>query len=1077
MSLWLEEELLQAVKESNATTVANLLAAGADPNAGLFRREHVLSMAVCNGSEEILDLLLKRGPIVCMKESHSDNQRSPTIWHKLRWLASALKGTVVRTGIALLAPLAMHKLAMSLSPGFLQNVGLYGSRYFWFLMHASRASLLSDADLRTRYLDWWTYTDTLSHRLKERFVRRLFRIPLPILSPSYVQSFAMPLLLRFCIDVIVVAGRSILHVVRTDDPERQRWTGNLPLSNYDGWLSPAEKVLRAVLESESVTEAMVLKLLQADTLASQPYERSEAARTLLGLAVRKCWPRLTRYLVNAGVPVDRGLSSHSYDLRWPALTEALVYVFRPQDLFIVPRTYFHGKRVLWSTDTSLRHGRVSTFAQLRRPVNTRNQAVSGSTNDVSEAASLMEMMDILRDCGADPLLTDSQGNDFLIYVIQQRWPTDAVRHLLQILKDDPDWSPGTASPVLYEAVCRQSPNLETIRLLLEAGISPESENRDEKTPLHAAAYMNDSTDALELLLDYGADPDNGGKCGLPPILRTLDDCSHEKFVCFLRNGADPNATNAEGKTVLQVVMEEASPRAFRGRLVKSLLECDSLVVFDIETQTSPAFLAAVSQPNSAGWDEKILDLLLERIPTYERQRLLNSALQIASGRNSWEHCNIFTVFYLLRVGADPVSVANGCDTLLHRICAARRLEDHEHREDMRELLSRQNLDVNASGNDKKVPLHHAVEMGNRDLVYLLLEHKADPNVKDVKGQTPLQLLCSSKSEEYTISHSQSDVQDDANDAQYCGVRGQASWRFVTRERRWNIKRSLEQEEMFQVLVEHGADITVADNRGRTLLMMACEQGNSVIAANILYLYSLGIKWLAEIFDEAECTGVTIFPFAYSNVLQRPGMERLADAVNWTDCSGKTALHFAAANGDIYTLKTLLNPQQIFRPRSNVWRSLAEAGEIHENKTMNQNLESPTEQHMIEQEIEYRRSLLGVPSFLRKHYIYMDEPKEDKLTIGGPRRGEIQNIYLPNVSVSEWELDTDEGKTLVRLEEQVDCRGRTPLHYAAEGEHLEAVKLLLKYDGIDVQARDNSGRRAIDLALDNNFYDVLNVLQD
>jgi ankyrin repeat protein len=686
----------------------------------------------------------------------------------------------------------------------------------------------------------------------------------------------------------------------------------------------------------------------------------------------------------------------------------------------------------------------------------------------------MEMMDILRDCGADPLLTDSQGYDALFYIIQQRCPTDVVRHMLQILKDDPDWSPATASPVIYEAVCCRSPNLESIRLLLEAGISPESENRDGKTLLHAAVSMQDSTDVLELLLDFGADPNNGGKCGLPPILRTLDYCSHEKFHFFLRNGADPNATNAKGKTVLQVVIEEASPRAFRGLLVESLLECDSLVVFDIETQTSPAFLAAVSQPNFAGWDEKILDLLLEKIPTYGRQRMLNSALQIASGRNYRGHCDTFTVFYLLRVGADPVSVANGSDTLLHRICAAQRLEDHEHRDDMRNLLSRQVLDINASGNDGKVPLHHAVKMGNRDLVYLLLEHKADPNVKDVEGQTPLQLLCSTKVEEFTISHSQSDVQVDADDAQYRGVRGHASWKFVTRERRWNIKRGLEQEEMFQVLLEHGADITVADNQGRTLLMMASEQGNSVIAANILY--SLGIKWLAGIDDEAECPGLPILPFSHSNGLQGPGMKLLADAINVTDCSGKTALHFAAATGDLCTLKTLLNPQQIFRPTPNLWRALAEDGESHEDKKMNTSLESPTEKRMIEQEIEYQRSL-SVPSFLRKDFIYMDEPKEVKLTIGGPRRREVKNIYFPNVSVSEWKLDTDEGETLVRLEEQVDCKGRTPLHYAADSGHLEAVKLLLKYDCIDVQARDHSGRRAIDLALDNNFYDVFNALQN
>lgn len=43
-------------------------------------------------------------------------------------------------------------------------------------------------------------------------------------------------------------------------------------------------------------------------------------------------------------------------------------------------------------------------------------------------------------------------------------------------------------------------------------------------------------------------------------------------------------------------------------------------------------------------------------------------------------------------------------------------------------------------NTKRVPFHNAVEMDNWDLVNLLLEHNADANVRDVKGQTPLELL-------------------------------------------------------------------------------------------------------------------------------------------------------------------------------------------------------------------------------------------------------------------------------------------------------------------------------------------------
>ncbi|PKX90377.1 uncharacterized protein P174DRAFT_434760 [Aspergillus novofumigatus IBT 16806] len=108
---------------------------------------------------------------------------------------------------------------------------------------------------------------------------------------------------------------------------------------------------------------------------------------------------------------------------------------------------------------------------------------------------------------------------------------------------------------------------------------------------------------------------------------------------------------------------------------------------------------------------------------------------------------------------------------------------------------------------------------------------------------------------------------------------------------------------------------------------------------------------------------------------------------------------------------------------------------------------------------------------------MDEPKENKLTIGGPRRREIKNIHFPNVFCVGVGIG-GRGGTLVRLEGEVDHKGRTPLHNAAESGHLEAEKLLFEVnDYINAQARDSSGRGAIDLALDNNFYDVFNGLQD
>lgn len=198
-------------------------------------------------------------------------------------------------------------------------------------------------------------------------------------------------------------------------------------------------------------------------------------------------------------------------------------------------------------------------------------------------------------------------------------------------------------------------------------------------------------------------------------------------------------------------MKDTSPRAFRGQLVKSLLECDFLVVVDIETQTSPASVAAVSQPSSTGWDDKVFELLLKRIPTCGQQRLLNSSLHIAFCRESRLLGTLRFCYRLLmlRAGADAVSVANGSDTLLHRICA-------EHRDHMRKLIG---------GLTKKCRCTTLLKWVSGTLFTTPRTQSRNPSERRERIDATPTLLLSAR------SHSQSDVQDDVDSANYCGVRG------------------------------------------------------------------------------------------------------------------------------------------------------------------------------------------------------------------------------------------------------------------------------------------------------------------
>jgi ankyrin repeat protein len=62
------------------------------------------------------------------------------------------------------------------------------------------------------------------------------------------------------------------------------------------------------------------------------------------------------------------------------------------------------------------------------------------------------------------------------------------------------------------------------------------------------------------------------------------------------------------------------------------------------------------------------------------------------------------------------------------------VEDHEYRDDMRTLLERKTLDINAEG-EKEETIFCTLRSkgGHRDFVLLLLEHGADPNLRDAKS--------------------------------------------------------------------------------------------------------------------------------------------------------------------------------------------------------------------------------------------------------------------------------------------------------------------------------------------------------
>lgn len=331
---------------------------------------------------------------------------------------------------------------------------------------------------------------------------------------------------------------------------------------------------------------------------------------------------------------------------------------------------------------------------------------------------------------------------------------------------------------------------------------------------------------------------------------------------------------------------------------------------------------------------------------------------------------------------------------------------------------------------------------NRDFTILLLERGADANIQDTCGRTPLQCLCSFKSGEITISDVIAHLEQDAGNTRYRGSRGQGAWGFVTQDRRTQIKRSLEQEEIFQALVAYGANLMVRDRRGRTPLLQACLRGNSVLAANILF---------------------------------RLGEDNFSRVVCEADRTGATAIHYAAASGDSKTLKVLLAPEQLLHPKQNYWRSLAVE---HEDGVIAQGRKSPRLailEQMEQEERQFEIDTDALNSFMIRG-IMRGGPAEDiAFTIGSARRREEESIPQPNISISSWAINGRESNTL-HSRTLVDANLRTPLHYVARYGRVGAVRVLMGLTDINTDAADNRGKKAKDYALERDFYDVHSLLE-
>lgn len=189
---------------------------------------------------------------------------------------------------------------------------------------------------------------------------------------------------------------------------------------------------------------------------------------------------------------------------------------------------------------------------------------------------------------------------------------------------------------------------------------------------------------------------------------------------LVKGGADVNAADDKG-TPLEVAVMQRSATA-----VQLLLESGARVN-DVSGNSTfhhaPLYIAA-----SHG-DARLVTLLTEHGATVDTRDMQGrTPLMVAAERGFDEVAKA-----LLKAGADPAATCLGGLTALHYAAGAGQVK-------VVALLLSNGADIDAQhAPDFDTPLHCAILDGRKDTVKFLLAHGANPNLRDGKGRSPIQL--------------------------------------------------------------------------------------------------------------------------------------------------------------------------------------------------------------------------------------------------------------------------------------------------------------------------------------------------
>lgn len=419
-----------------------------------------------------------------------------------------------------------------------------------------------------------------------------------------------------------------------------------------------------------------------------------------------------------------------------------------------------------------------------------------------------EFIKILLDGKADINLPDDDGKTAIFVAVEHR-RFDDLRTLLTRGANINHKSKYYGSTVLTEEINRTVPSLDVVKLLIELGADINTAKA-----LHAAFRgRGRAFDIAPTLIELGADVNAKNDDDTSPLALavSMTACPMSTIAMLVKAGAVIDSVDAKGMTPLLHASKSGNTEA-----VTFLLECKASVNHcDAEGKSALHWCCK-------GGNAAIVSLLVNAGAELNVQDKTDAD----SGENNGGRTPLMYAVYrgdttttkdLLRFGPDVNVVDKKKQSAL--MLALERYSNKKA--DIVEMLLKNKAKVELSDFEGNTALHRTVKgYGSAEAVIkLLLDAKADPNVMNDIGETPLMLCREAKSMALLIMGGANvDAIDKAGKtALIHSVNGYGSDIHL----------------LLQILLNAKANPNIKDNEGKTALMYAVRGSSSIKSVSLL----------------------------------------------------------------------------------------------------------------------------------------------------------------------------------------------------------------------------------------------------